>query len=67
MACRASALVQAGAGVGAGIFTAGRRDEQLPTIYGRPADGADPQRQRHGVLGGLFKRAGHRVTTMNRL
>jgi hypothetical protein len=51
-----------------GALLAWRRDEQLPTIYGRRR-GGEAGRSVNGtaVLAELFRRAGHRVTTMNRL
>jgi Domain of unknown function (DUF4350) len=51
----------------AGALVAGRRDEQLPTAYGRRR-GVDYSRSVNGtaVLADLFKRAGHRVTTFGR-
>ena len=52
----------------AGALLAGRRDEQLPTAYGRRR-GTEYARSVNGtaVLADLFKRAGHRVTTFGRL
>lgn len=54
--------------VGLGMLLGGRRDETLSTIYGRRR-GAEAHRSVNGtsVLAEMFKRAGHRVTTMNRL
>jgi len=68
LALPAIGLLLAVLAIGAGIFLSGRRDEQLPTIYGRRR-GTEPARSVNGtsVLSGLFKRAGHRVTTMTRL
>jgi Domain of unknown function (DUF4350) len=50
-----------------GALLAGRRDEQLPTAYGRRR-GADSVRSVNGtsVLAEYFKRAGHRVTSFGR-
>jgi hypothetical protein len=50
-----------------GALLAGRRDEQLPTIYGRRR-GPESGRSVNGtaVLAELFKRKGHRVTTLGR-
>jgi hypothetical protein len=54
--------------VGLGAYMSGRRDEQLPTPYGRRR-GSEAARSVNGtsVLGELFKRGGHRVTSMQRL
>jgi hypothetical protein len=54
--------------VGLGAYMSGRRDEQLPTTYGRRR-GSEASRSVSGtsVLGEMFKRAGHRVTSMQRL
>src|SRR3954471_24687157 len=51
----------------AGALLAGRRDEPLPTTYGRRR-GTEAGRSVNGtgVLADLFRRRGHIVTTMNR-
>lgn len=51
-----------------GAFLGARRDEPLPTIYGRRR-GGDAGRSVNGtgVLSEMFKSAGHRVTTFTRL
>jgi hypothetical protein len=51
-----------------GTLLGSRRDEQLPTAYGRRR-GSDAGRSVNGtaVLADMFKDAGHRVTTLNRL
>jgi hypothetical protein len=51
-----------------GASLAGRRDEQLPKTYGKRR-GTDSLRSVNGtaVLAELFKKAGHRVTTLGRL
>jgi hypothetical protein len=61
-------VVLAVAEIGIGALMAGRRDEQLPTTYGKRR-GTEAVRSVNGtsVLSELFKRAGHRVTTMTRL
>src|SRR5688572_19345614 len=50
-----------------GALLTWRRDEQLPSIYGRRR-GTEAGRSVNGtaVLAELFRSAGHRVTTMNR-
>src|SRR5688572_22358598 len=67
------ALPLAGVGIAvvlivAGALLAGRRDQQLPTAYGRRR-GQEYSRSVNGtaVLADLFKRAGHRVTSFGRL
>ena len=54
--------------IGLGAWLAGRRDEQLTTLYGRRR-GTEAVRSVNGtsVLSELFKRKGHRVTTVSRL
>src|SRR5262245_4555636 len=53
--------------IGVGALLAGRRDEQLPTTYGRRR-GSEAGRSVNGtaVLADLFRRAGNHVTTMSR-
>src|SRR5262245_39434888 len=50
-----------------GAMLAGRRDEQLPTVYGRRR-GSEAGRSVNGtaVLADMFRQAGNRVTTMSR-
>src|SRR5437764_2766203 len=50
-----------------GMLLAGRRDEPLPTVYGRRR-GGEGGRSVNGtaVLADLFRARGHTVTTMNR-
>jgi hypothetical protein len=50
-----------------GVLLGGRRDEQLPTIYGRRR-GGEAARSVNGtaVLADLFRRRGHSVTTLSR-
>ena len=54
--------------VGLGAYMSGRRDEQLPTTYGRRR-GSEAAGSVNGtnVLSEMFKRGGHRVTSMQRL
>jgi len=52
----------------AGVVLAGRRDEPLPTVYGRRR-GSEAGRSVNGtaVLADLFRRHGHQITTVTRL
>ena len=61
-------VVAAVAVIALGAVLAGRRDEQLATLYGRRR-GTEAVRSVNGtsVLSELFKRKGHRVTSMSRL
>jgi hypothetical protein len=54
--------------IGVGMWLAGRRNESLPTAYGRRR-GSEAGKSVNGtaVLAELFRRAGHRVTTFGRL
>src|SRR5262245_15139570 len=54
--------------IAVGALLAGRRDEQLPEVYGRRR-GGEAGRSVNGtsVFADFFKRAGHRVTTWGRL
>src|SRR5262245_9508152 len=66
------ALPIAGAGIAlvliiVGALLGGRRDEPLPTVYGRRR-GSEAARSVNGtaVLAELFRRRGHSVTTISR-
>src|SRR5436190_10785187 len=61
-------VVGAVALLGLGVLLGGRRDEQLTTLYGRRR-GTEAIRSVNGtsVLAEMFKRRGHRVSTMSRL